>query len=40
MGSRVNYARVYVEIEASFPFPLCTHIEVDSIQEDIMVGYD
>ena len=39
-GSRVDYARVCTEIEASFQFPRYTHSEVDGIQEEIAVHYD
>ena len=39
-GSRVDYARVCIEIEASFTFPRYTHTEVDGVQEDIAMDYD
>ena len=39
-GSQVDYARVCIEIEASFFFPRYTHSEVDGIQEYIAVDYD
>ena len=39
-GSRVDFARICVEIDAAFSFPQTTHLEVDGIQEDIQVDYN
>ena len=39
-GSRVDFARICVEIDTAFSFPRTTHQEVDAIQEDIRVDYD
>ena len=39
-GQRVAYARVCIEIEASFSFPRSTLMEVEGICEDIAVDYD
>ena len=39
-GSRVDFARVCVEIDATFAFPHMTHIEVDGVQEEVDVDYD
>ena len=39
-GSRVDFAQVCIEIEASFSFPRTTHLEVDGLVEEIAVDYD
>ena len=39
-GSRVDFARICVEIDVVFSFPQTTHLEVNGSQEDIHVDYD
>ena len=40
IGSRVDFARVCIEIDSTFSFPRTTHLEVDGTLDDIEVDYD
>ena len=39
-GSRVDFARVCIEIGSSFSYPRTTHLEVEGVLDDIEVDYD